>query len=327
MSDLYEEFIKFENFYNAYKKVNKSKNRIKKDGIEFNLDVMTNIEILRYQIQNKTYKMQPYIKFKIYEPKERIIYAPSYRDKVVQIALNNILKNIVYPRFIPDSYGSIDNKGTHKAADKIQYNMRCAKRRWGDTAYTLKLNIKKFFYNIDRDILKILFRKHINDDRILDLLDNITDTAGIIGEKGIPLGNTISQLSANIYLNELDQHLKRKFGLKYYVRYMDDIIIQVESKEKAKEILEYTNKYVKDKLNLELNLDKSKYQPITHCVNSVGYKIWVTHRKLRKRSKDKFKEIMTEEDYNKRLQRFNSWYGHACRANCHNFIIKNLERR
>ena len=321
---LFDKFLDFENFYYAYRKVNKTKNRNTNDGIEFNLNPVGNINRLINEIKFQNYIPTPYYKFYIYEPKERLIYAPAYRDKVVQIALNEILSDVINPRLISDTYGSIKGRGNHRAADKVQYNMRCAKRIWGIKSYTLKLDIKKFFYNIDRDILKTIFRKHIADENILKLLDILTDSFSEVSPVGIPLGNTISQLSANIYLNELDQYLKRKYGLKYYVRYMDDVVIQVEDKEKAKIILEDSRIFLKDKLNLELNTNKSKYGPVKNCVNAFGYKIWVTHRKLRKRSKNTLKDILKEKDQDTRTKRLSSWLGHASKANSYNFIKRNL---
>ena len=285
---------------------------------------MENINKLINEIQFQNYKPKPYYKFYIYEPKERLIYAPAYRDKVVQIALNEILSDIINPRLIPDTYGSIKGRGNHRAADRVQYNMRCAKRIWGIKSYTLKLDIKKFFYNIDRDILKSIFRKHIVDDNILNLLDILTDSFDEVSPVGIPLGNTISQLSANIYLNELDQYLKRKYSLKYCVRYMDDVVIQVDGKQKARTILEDARIFLEDRLNLGLNTNKSKYNPVKNCVNAFGYKIWTTHRKLRKRCKDTLKDILKEEDQDTRTKRLSSWLGHASKANSYNFIKRNL---
>lgn len=322
--DLWNLFLKEDNFFAAYKKVNKSKNRKTKEAQEFNSNYVFNIYKLMQELDDETYQVSHYSKFTIYEPKEREIYAPAHRDKIVQIALNNVLKRVIYSIFIPDSYGSIDCKGTHKAANKIQHNMRCAKRKWGNNAQNIKLDIKKFFYSIDRTILKAIFRKYIKSDKILRLLDKITDSADNISELGIPLGNTISQLSSNLYLNELDQYLKRTFGLRYYVRYMDDIFIQVESKEKARIIIDAASKFVEERLHLSLNKNKSTYFPIDHCINGVGYKIWPTHKKLRDSSKRSIKKILKEEtDVVKLRDRINSWLASAEKANSYNFIKKN----
>lgn len=322
--DLWNLFLREDNFFAAYKKVNKSKNRKTKEAQEFNSNYVFNIYELMQELDDETYQVSPYSKFTIYEPKEREIYAPAHRDKIVQIALNNILKRVIYPVFIPDSYGSIDYKSTHRAVDKIQYNMRCAKRKWGNNAQNVKLDIKKFFYSIDRAILKTIFRKYIKNEKILRLLDKIIDSSDNISDIGIPLGNTISQLSSNLYLNELDQYLKRTFGLKYYVRYMDDIFIQVENKEKARIIIDVASKFVEERLHLSLNKNKTTFFPINHCINGVGYKIWPTHKKLRDSSKKSIKKILKEEkDIVKLRDRISSWLASAEKANSYNFIEKN----
>lgn len=327
MGKCFDKLVDFNNIYNSYIHVCKKSNKSNLSYIEFKLNPYTNLEKIISELKNGTYKPKIYHKFTIYEPKERLIYAPDFRDKIVQVNLDNILREIIYPRFIPDSYGSIKSKGTHACADKIQHNMRTAYNRWGKNSYTVRMDIKKFFYNINRDIMKRLYRKHIKEDKILELLDSITDSAEVIGEKGLPLGNTISQLSANIYLNELDQYLKRKYQLRYYVRYMDDVVIQVENKEKAKIVLEDANIFLKDRLDLELNLKKSTYYPINHCVNCVGFKIWITHRKLRNSSKKTLKSIINEANPEKFTQRFYSWYGNASKARCYSFIETNINRK
>lgn len=303
------------------------KNAKNKEAYVFNQDLVYNVGLLINEVLNRRYEVSKYSNFKVYDPKEREIYAPSHRDKVLQIMLNEYLKPFMKKTFIPDSYASIEDKGTEKAVKKIQYNMRCAKRKWCNP-YTLKLDIRKFFYTIDRDVLKRIFKKHIPDELVLFLLNKITDSAEVVGERGLPLGNTISQFSANLYLNELDKELKRKFSLKYYVRYMDDIFIQVESKEKAREILNYANEFVNEKLHLELNKNKSIYFPVAECISGLRFKIYTTHLELSKRSKKSLNKIIREPDINTFEQRFCSWAGIALNAECYSYIedrIKNTK--
>lgn len=338
--------LKLEDYLNivlldrALKKVNKTKNRLTLEAGEFNENKVLSIIDLIQEIANKTYEVGTYKEFKIYEPKERIIYAPTFKDKVVQIWLNNILKDEYrFKYFIKDSYGSIEARGTHKCAEKIKENMSKAQATLGTQARILKLDVKKFFYSIDREILKEIYKKQIADPNILWLLNKIIDSADQIDEKGLPLGNTISQLSANVYMNELDQFIKRTLRVKYYVRYMDDMILILENTERAREVKDQVENYLNTKLNLELNQDKSKIFPIKQGVNAIGYKIYPTHKKLRNRSKKKFKEIVKElnkdlaktpyltlEQYQHYEARLNSWMGHAGHATSHNFIISQLKK-
>lgn len=326
IDNIYDLICKFDNIQNAFRKVNRGKNRYTKESKEFCRETVNNLERIQKDLKNLTIKAVKYTSFEITKPKRRLIFAPDFYSKIIQISINNILMPKIEKVLINDTYASIKGRGTHKAAGKIQHNMRCAKRKWGNKAYTLKLDIKKFFYNIDRDILKSIFRKYIKDERLPILLDLITDSAEQIGDKGLPLGNTISQLSANLYLNELDHYLKRRFSLRYYVRYMDDIIIQVESKEKALEVLKEARRFLKSNLKLELNENKSQYQRINKCVNSVGYKIWTTHRKLRLSSKKSFKSIIKESDIDKYKRRIVSWLGSATKASHYRYLINNTSR-
>lgn len=328
IENVYHEVIDFENLYKAYKKALKSKNKYTKEALTFQEDETLNLLKLQKELKDKTYEFGTYTQFYIYEPKERLIHAPSFKDKIVQLALNNVLKEYYNKTFIYDSYGSIDNKGTHRCVDKIQHNLRQAKWEYGDKAYVVKFDIKKFFYSIDRDILKKIYKKKIKDKDTLDLLFKIVDSSNQIDEKGLPLGNTISQLSANVYLNELDQYAKRKLRLKYYVRYMDDVIAVVENKQIANEVKDKLIAFVDNNLNIKANLDKTQIFPISQGINSVGFKIYTTHRLLRNNSKKKIKRKIKSFPNlvkNKKItqskceEMLNSWHSHANYGNVYKF--------
>ncbi len=324
-----------DNLEQAFHKSQKGKYKYKKEALKFAMDEVYNLLQLKAEIENGTYKFSGYINFKVTEPKVREINAPHYRDKIVQLAINNVLKQIYQPKFIYDSYACLDNKGTHACVKRIYYFMRKAKWEYGDEATIVKIDIKKFFYSIVRDILKELIARTIKDDEALKLIYLIIDSADEIDVLGMPLGNTISQLCANIYLNGIDQYAKRSLSLKYYVRYADDIIIIVENKNRAKEVLELIRVQVETKLGIKLNDNKSKIFPIAQGVNAIGFKIYPTHMLLRNDSKKKikqklrkFKPLLIEEKITieKVEQILNSWYGHAEQANSYMFVQSLLDR-
>ncbi len=326
---LFDRIVDEENIYDAYKQSLKGKGKYKNNAMKFALDETYNLRELRRSLIDETYQFDGYEEFPVFEPKERIINAPFYKDKIVQLAINNILKELYNSTFIYDSYACIDDKGTHKCVDRIQHLMRKAKWKYGDGTYVIKGDIKKFFYSIDRDVLKILLPKKIKCKKTLRLLFKIIDSADIIDLLGLPLGNTLSQICANIYMNELDQFCKRKLGLKYYVRYMDDFFIFVESKDEADRVLKLVREFVEEKLHLKLNKDKTKAFPLAQGLNAIGYKIYVTHRLLRNDSKKNIKRKIKAMPHlilegkltvEKAEQILNSWKGHAEHANSHNFI-------
>lgn len=328
MSQIFEAITDFDNLYAAYLQVSKSKNKYSKEALLFSQNETANLLDLQQQLINGAYSFDDYIEFKVFEPKERVINAPHFKDKIVQIAIDNILKPIFEPTFISHSYACIDNRGTHKAVEKVQQNLKQAKWQLKEP-FIIKFDASRFFYSIDREILKSILRRKIKCEKTLRLLDEIINSAAKIDVKGIPLGNATSQLFANIYLNELDNYCKRKLKIKFYVRYMDDVVAIIDGKENAKNVMNEMTAYVNAHLNLTASIKKTKIFPLAQGVNVFGYKVYTTHRLLRNDSKKKIKRKMKKMrrliangylEKEKAEQVFNSWYGHSKHANSFNFI-------
>lgn len=335
MSNIFNLITDYKTLEKAYQQSQRGHSKFKRQALLFAKNETYNLLQIQTMLKNKTYEFGDYVTFMVYEPKERIINAPRYRDKIVQLALNDVLKDIYNPCFIYDSYACIDGKGTHAAVERISHFMRKAKWQYGLQATILKVDVRKFFYSIDRSILKRIYRKKLKDADVLWLLDLIIDSADQISEKGLPLGNTVSQLCANIYMNELDQYCKRRLGIKYYVRYADDICIFAPDKGTAQVWQEEITDFLAMQLNLEVHTGKTKIFPMKQGVNTLGFKMHPTHRLLRNDSKKKIKRkskkmrrlikngYMSKE---KAEQILNSWHGHAKVGNSHNFVKQLLAR-
>lgn len=332
---LFEQIVDIENFERAYRQTQKGKGKYKNESLIFNRDSVYNLEKLRRSVIDGSYEFSGYTRFTVYEPKERIIDAPFLPDKIVQIAINNVLKEIYFPSFIYDSYSCIDAKGTHRCVERISYFMRKASWEYGKDAQILKIDIKKFFYTIDRGVLKSILPKKITCRKTLDLLFKIIDSADSISLLGMPLGNTLSQLASNIYMNKLDQYCKRQLSIRYYIRYADDIVIAVKDKDEAIQVLKLIVVFLREYLNLNVNERKTKIFPISQGVNTVGFKIHKTHRLLRNDSKKKIKRrakkmrrllIERKVEPEKAEQILNSWLGHAKYGCSYNFIQKLIKR-
>ena len=171
----FNKIIDRDNMYKAYNKALRGRGKFHPEAIEFSNDETFNMNTLIASLKNESYKFEGYIRFPVFEPKERIVDAPHFQDKIVQLAINSVLKEIYNPCFIFDSYACIDNKGTHKCVDRIQYFMRKAKWEYGDDAGIVKMDVKKFFYSIDRDILKKLLPKKIKCKKTLRLIFKIIE--------------------------------------------------------------------------------------------------------------------------------------------------------
>ena len=335
MSSLINQITDFENIQYAYRLSQGGKGKYRTEAMEFALNETANLVELQKELKEGRYEFGGYFRFMVYEPKERVIHAPRYKDKLVQLAINNVLKHIYKPTYIYDSYACIDGKGTHKAVDRVSAFMRQAHWKYGQGAYIIKLDISKFFYSIDRDVLKRILPKKIKCKETLSLLYQIIDSARLIDQVGIPLGNLLSQLFANVLMNEFDQFCKRRLSIKYYIRYADDAIAFVENKTKAQRVLWSMQSFLEDETRLNINPKKTKIFPIDQGVNAYGFKIYRTHRLLRDDSKRRIKRkakkmrrliaegLMTAE---KAEQILNSWQGHAKQGCNYNFIQRLLQR-
>lgn len=332
---LFEQITSFENIEGAFRIALLGHTKYTKQAIMFHNDSTYNIMELRNSLITKTYKFSGYTRFTVYEPKERLIDAPYFIDKVVQLAINNVIKYQINKSLITDTYACIDNRGTHKCSNKIQKNIKRAQFEYGDEASIIKIDIKKFFYSIDRNILKEILRRKFKCKDTLELMYTIIDSADSISEIGLPLGNTLSQTFANIYMNGVDQYAKRELGLKYYVRYADDIVIICRNKDYAKNVLDKLVEYMQTKLNLTVNSSKTKIFPIAQGVNAIGFKTHATHKLLRDTSKRHIKKrlrdiptLISEKriSINQAEQILNSWKGHADNANSHNFLLSIINR-
>ncbi len=255
--------------------------------------------IIIENLQNGTYVLGPYRKLWVYVPKKRLVMALPYPDRIVQWSIYRVLNPFYDKMFIEDSYACRKGKGSHRAAARLQYWMRQVMRKPGRGYYCLKLDISKYFYRVNHEILLSVLAKRIKDERLLDLIRNIVNSKaepfGLpkgkapqevpleewLYEVGMPIGNLTSQLFANIYLNELDQFCKHVLRIHYYIRYMDDIVILAENKERLHTWKATIEEFLHEKLALELN-NKTTIRPVRMGVEFVGVRIWNTHMKLRK---------------------------------------------
>jgi len=251
----------------------------------------------------------PYFKFIVYEPKERIIHAPAFRDIVVQHAIYRVVYPIFDKAFIDTSFACRLGYGTHRASNYTQGALRACR----DEDYILKLDIRKFFYSIDREILRKQIERKIKDRGLVEIMMLFAQKDEPLG---IPIGNLLSQIYALIYLNPLDHYIKRVLKVKHYVRYVDDFILIGLSRDRCLEYKRLIVDFLKDKLCLELS--KSTIQKVKHGVNFVGYRTWKNKRLIRKYSLYKFKRAVKQ---GKELSVV-SLLGHAKQTNSLKYMLK-----
>ena len=268
----YKDVCDFENLYQAAVETIQDK-KLYPEELHFG----NNLEEELIKIQNDliwhTYKPGEYCYFYVYDPKERLICAPSLRDRVIQSALCRVLERYIEPRFDFDSYACRKGKGTLAAANRAA---SFAKKY----TYYAYFDIKGFFDNIPVLPLEQAYMKRFVDDpEIMWLLHTIfmKDCNGV----GIKKGCRTSQLSANVYLNELDHFIRHKLKVKAFVRNMDDFMIFSDDVNFLNSCVYQIADFLQDELFLQLNT-KSHIGTTSQGFVFVGYMIHKDYKIVRK---------------------------------------------
>jgi RNA-directed DNA polymerase len=251
--------------------------------------------------------------------------------------LHHALYRELYPffdrTFIADSYSCRSGKGTHKAIKKFWTFSNKVSKNNTKTVWVLKGDIKKFFANIDHDILKSFLQKYIPDENISWLLNEIIDSfhskhiypIGKTYGVGLPLGNLTSQLLVNIYMNEFDQFVKHKLKAKYYIRYADDFVIFSQDKKYLENILEQMKEFLENNLKLTMHPDKVFMKTIYSGVDFLGWVHFPDHRVLRTSTKRKmYKRIEEMEGKTETVQSYLGLLSHGNAWKISNSIKINL---
>ncbi len=289
------------------------KGKSKQYGVKLhNKNKEANIQELHRMLKQKTYKTSQYDIFKVYEPKEREVYRlPYFPDRITHHAIMNVLEPLFVATFITDTYSCIKGKGIHAAANKLKSALKDVPA----THYCLKLDIKKFYPNIDHPTLKQLLRRKIKDNNLLWLLDEIIDSA-----PGLPIGNYLSQYLANFYLTYFDHWIKEDRQVKYYYRYADDLVILASNKEYLHALLADICQYLNTRLKLIVKENYQVFPVEARGIDFIGYRFYHTHILLRKRIKQNFARMLKSDPNEPSISSYKGWAKHANT----NHLIKKL---
>ncbi len=302
IGNLYNRIISLENLLLADKKARKGK----KDQYGIRMHDRQrehNIITLHEMLRNRTYKTSAYSTFTVFEPKERLVFRlPYFPDRITHHAVMNVLEPIFMTVFTADTYSCVKGRGIHGA----MYAVKAALKDVPGTTYCLKLDITKFYPNIDHDVLKQLLRRKFKDQDLLWLLDEIIDSAD-----GVPIGNYLSQYLANFYLTYFDHWLKEQKQVKYYFRYADDLVILHPDKAYLHEMLAEIRTYLGDKLKLSIKGNYQVFPVAARGIDFVGYRFFHTHILLRKSIKQRFARMVANRFNPASVASYNGWATHC----------------
>ena len=328
---IWEQVVSLDNLYTAYCKARKGKRR-RPDVARFSLGLERHLLVLQQELVTGTYSPGAYRQFTVYERKPRLISVAPFRDRVVHHAVMHILEPLLDKRFIPDTYACRKNKGVHRAVDRYQQLAR-------EYAYVLKLDIRRYFPSIDRTILKQQLARRIKDKAVLALLRRIIDNGPETGwpvqffpgddlvsvserPRGLPIGNLTSQFFANLYLDEFDHWLKETQRVKGYLRYVDDLYLLDNDKQRLWALRDAVAGKLQE-IRLALHADKTQIYRTTERVDVLGYKVSRYRRWLRNDNGFRFRRRLRhmshlyqtgDMDWPTLNASVQSWIGHARHA-------------
>jgi retron-type reverse transcriptase len=297
--------------YAAYNKASQGK-RSHRACFEFARRLGSSLADLADELESGSYQPRPLNRFWVHDgAKPRLIEAPAFRDLVAQHAIYAAISPTFEDRYIDTNFACRVGKGSHAASEWLYAAMRRAPR----TDWVLHVDVRKFFYSIDRQVLAGLLAKSIKCRRTLDLMMLFAQRPE---PAGIPIGNLLSQTFANVYLNSLDHFCKRVLKATHYARYMDDSIMLAPDRATGLQWLEAIRQHL---ATLNLEISHHTLQPIKRGVDFVGYRTWRSGRFVR----PSLISAIRQDARKGRIESLTSRMGHAMRTQSARYILNHLK--
>jgi len=325
----FENVTNYENLYRAYKKAKIGKG-FKTSSAKFELCSLDGITQLQQQLEDHTYQLNKYSEFKVFEPKERIIKACAFKDKIIQHVLcDSVLLPVLNKELLKQNFAGQIGKGTLYGLNALKTDMESYYKGHGRAGWILKGDVSKFFYQINHNTCKDILDYHFTDEGITWLNHLMIDsTEGL----GLPLGNQTSQVYALLFLNGLDHFITGELGIQYYGRYMDDFYLIHPDKKYLKECLKDITKFVAT-LGLTLN-GKTQLIPLKNGINFTGFHTYLTgtgkvirklnnhnKRTAQKKYRRMAKLVRTGKLEQKVLDNsYTAWKSHVSHGNCKKLV-------
>jgi len=279
------------------------------NALRFEIDAEAQLLDLQQELRAHTYRPGRSICFVTDGPKPREVFAADFRDRIVHHLLVYHLERVFEPRSIHDSYACRVGKGTLAASNRLMPFLRQITANGHRAAWALQLDVASFFPSIHKQTLYRIIVQHVRDPELLWLTHTLLfhdptldyrfrsrghsrgapGTAGypiparksLFGkgnERGLPIGNLTSQFWANVYLDEVDQFAKRTLRCRYYLRYVDDMVLLSERPEELRGWRERIADFLHDRLQLAPRPEPAEPFPVRDGVEFVGWRTWHSHR-------------------------------------------------
>lgn len=248
-------------------------------------------------------------------PKNRIVQSVNLYERIGCHAIMNVVEKYVYGRYIRTTGASIKRRGMH---DLMNYIRNDIKMYGDEMKYFYKSDIRKFYESIDQDVMMTALRKLFKDRILLTILERFVRMM----PKGLSIGLRSSQGFGNILLSiYLDHIIKDKHAVKHYYRYCDDKDVHHSSKRECWKTRDKIHEAV-NRIGMDIKPNE-RVAPITEGLDFLGYVLFPTHTRLRKRNKQKAaRKLHKVKSKKRRVELVASLYGQCKHADCKNLFKK-----
>lgn len=282
------------------------------NALAFELRLERNLMDLYQELHDGNYYPGRSLCFVVTHPKPREIWAASFRDRIVHHLIYNRIAPAFYRRFSVESCACIPGRGTLYAVERLTQHLRSATQDWSQVRPVLQMDLANFFVSIDKSVLDGLLAARIADPYTLHLTRlllhhdptthvHVRSTPALMRTipphkslftareqgRGLPIGNLTSQFFANVYLDPLDQFIKRELCQRYYVRYVDDLVVVANPGQRLTDLHALSKRlsaFALDALHAQFHPRKTHLQGSDQGINFVGYVVRPWARYLRRRS-------------------------------------------
>jgi len=265
--------------------------------LRFEADLETNLVRLYRDLRAGDYKIGRSIAFVVRYPKVREVWAADFRDRVVHHVVYNAVRERFYNRFIRDAYACIPERGIHDGLRRVSGFARSITRNGTRHAYAMKADIANFFNSIDQERLIAILERRVSEDWLRILIRQIVlhnprpgaflksspDLFALVPRhksfmhapegKGLPIGNLTSQFFANVYMNELDQFVKHGLRVRYYGRYVDDMILFHEDARVLNGWYDAMAEFLEERLCMRMHSRKKWINRVEAGIDFTGFVI------------------------------------------------------
>lgn len=315
--------------------------------IEFEMNLEENLYNLYKDLNDNKYEIGKSICFVIEKPKYREVWAAQFRDRIVHHIICNRIADKMTNTFIYDSYACIKGRGTLFGINRVDKFIKSASDNYKHKCYFLQADIKNYFVSIDKHILEnIIFKKvksKVNREllskiiwhdpksnvylkshkHLFDLVPPHKSLFNTPKSKGLPIGNLTSQFLGNVYLNELDQYVKRELKIKYYGRYVDDVVLISNNCNELKEKYKSMSEFVESKLLLKFHPNKVILNKVEVGINFCGQIILPYRKYIRSRVVKNVKEVYKNYgQFDNHFEKINSYMGLLVKGNTYKLRTK-----